>query len=900
MSWHHRLANFLRPARLGRDIDREVRFHVDELIDDLVARGRTPDAARREAYARFGHRQVVKERVRDVDVPRWLETLSGDLRYALRALRAAPAFTGVIVLSLALGIGANTAIFTLINAVMLRTLPVRDPGALVELTVADDGARNGQSASVNSTFTNPIWEAIRDGRPGLAGTLAFSNQGYDLSNGGVERPTQGAMVSGSYFNVLGVTPALGRLLLPSDDVRGCPATAVLAHAFWQAEYGGAPSVIGRTISLNGHAFEIIGVAPAGFLGVQVGRAPSVYFPICALDVLQPDRHALDARSNWYLSIMGRLAPGQTLAGTRAALATMARGVFEATTPQHWSPSEQERYRQKGLSARPASTGLSQLRGQYRDALYVLLAVVGVVLLVACANVAQLLMARAAAREHEVAVRLAIGAGRGRLVRQMLTESLVLAFAGAAAGLLFARWSSALIVGYLSPGNPVALDLAMDPRVLGYTIAVAVATGLLFGVVPAWRSSRVDPQVAMHGAGRGVVGDSRHRIQRAMVAGQLALSLVLVVAAGLLGGSFRRLLTLDPGFRREGVLLADVNWARLGYPDEREAAIRQELLDRVRAIPGVQRASASLITPISGSGWNDLVAVDGFTPATERDALLWFNGIATDYMATMGTRLVAGRDIAADDRIGSPDVILINQAAVRHFFGGRDPIGRQLRVSTHDSLGAPLTVIGVVEDAKYRRMTEEAPPTAYVPLAQSPTWGPSVTLSIRTNGAPGALIPTVTRALAELDPAIGISFTSLETQVLNSLARPRLLATLSTFFGGLALLLAVIGLYGAIAYGVARRRPEIGVRLALGATRRGVIRMVIGEAGTVVLIGVVAGGILALAAGRVLAAFLYGVAPNDAATLALAAVTLAFVALLAGAFPAWRASTVDPMEALRRD
>ncbi|UCC47783.1 MAG: FtsX-like permease family protein, partial [Gemmatimonadota bacterium] len=527
--------------------------------------------------------------------------------------------------------------------------------------------------------------------------------------------------------------------------------------------------------------------------------------------------------------------------------------------------------------------------------------VGVVLLIACANVAQLLLARATARQHEIAVRLALGSGRARLARQLLTESVMLALLGAAAGFLFARWSSELVLMFVSQGGrAVSLDLSLDLRVLGFTIAVATVTGILFGLAPAWHSTRVDPQTAMRGAGRGQVGETRQRFARGIVVGQVALSLVLVVAAGLLVGSFRRLATLDPGFRSDGVLVVSADWSNVDLADDRHERFPRELLQRMRAVPGVHHASASLVTPIGGAIWNESVVVGDLGPQEATDADVWFNGVTEGFLDTYGTALLAGRDFTARDGADAPPVVLVNQTVARRFFGDASPLGKHIYTNVNDSIGAPMEIVGVVEDAKYHGLDEETPPTAYVPLEQTELWRPSIELALRSDGAATGLIAAVTEAMREVHPSIALQFTPLNERVATSLARPRLLATLSGFFGGLAILLAVIGLYGTMSYSVARRRSEIGIRIALGAARTDILRMVAGDAGTVVAMGVVSGALLALAATRLVAAFLYGVTASDPVTLALSALTLATVAMAAGLVPAWRAARVDPMLALREE
>jgi predicted permease len=891
MAWYRRLVNVLRPGRLWRDIDTEIAFHIAELVDELMDQGLSEREARREALRRFGHREDLRERTRRMDLITWCDSVVGDMRHAMRALVARPGFTLVAVLSLGLGIGANTAIFSLINAVVLRSLPIRHPEELVQLLMGNDGA----------SFTNPLWEQIRDHQDALAGVLAFAERPFDLTNGGIVRQAAGALVSGSYFGVLGVPPATGRLLMNTDDVRGCQGVAVVSHGFWQREYGGEVHAVGTSLSLDGHPFNIVGVVTPGFTGAHVGRSPDVYVPICSASILTTGADILDARSSWFLKVFGRLPPGGSVADVETGLARVARTAFQSTIPQHWTAEGQERYVERTLTTVPAATGLSVIRTQYQDALFALLVIVGVVLLISCANVAQLLLARATSRHQEIAVRLALGSGRGRLARQLLTEGLLLAMLGAIAGTVFARWSSAFVVSLLGRqrGAPVSLDLSLAVQVLLFTVAIATVTGLLFGMAPAWRSTRISPLTAMRG-GRGVVGHSQHRVMQGIVVGQLALSLVLVTAAALLVGSFRRLASVDLGFQRDGVLVVDADWSRLELDKDRDVVFTRELLDRMRDVPGVQTASASLVLPLGGSTWNDYVVVDGFTPAPEPDALVWFNGVTDGFLSTMGTQLLAGRDFTPADRDGNVAVALVNETLANRFFGGANPLGRHLRVKSNDDLGPPLEIVGVMEDGKYERPDEVTLSTAYVPLAQTGGWGPSIHLALRTDRPTTAMVPAVTESMRAMNPGIALEFTTLYDLVDASLTRPRLLATLAGFFGVLALLLAVIGLYGTMAYSVATRRNEIGVRIALGAAGPTIVRMLVGEAGVVVVSGVAVGVLLAVAMTRLIAGFLFGVTASDPITLTASAITLATATVFAATLPAWRATRVEPTDALRRE
>jgi predicted permease len=815
-----------------------------------------------------------------------------DIRYAARTLCSSPGFSTVAILSLALGIGANAAIFSLIDAVMLRDLPVSHPEELLHVTMADMGG----------SFTNPQWEQLRDRQDVFSGVFAYGGARFNLSSGGESRYAAGNWVSGDYFSTLGVRTVLGRALTRSEDRRGCAGAAVLTYDFWQKEYAGSPSVLGKTISLDGHPFQVVGVTQAGFHGVDVGRPLDVMIPLCGEAIIRGQSSALDRRSNWWLQVLGRPRPGLGARQVTARLNTFAPEIMKATLPPKWRAEDQQSYLQRTFGTQAAANGLSYLRRQYWPALITLMVMVGVVLLIACANVANLLLARATVRQREVAIRLALGSGRGRLIRQLLTESMVLSIAGAALGALLAQWGSRLLVAFLSTeGVPVIVDLSMDGRVLAFTSAVAVATGILFGLAPAWRSTRVQPQIAMKANARGLVeGHTRFTLGKALVMTQVALSLVLLVGAGLLLGTFRKLATLNPGFEREHILLLGLDLRPGQYTHERLTSVYQEMLDHLRAVPGVRSASSSGITPIGNSSWNDEVLVEGFTAKSRDDATIYFNEVSQGYFDTLETPFLAGRDFNGHDSPGSTKVAIVNETMARKFFGTASPLGRRFRVQNGRTIDPPVEIIGVVKDAKYKSLREQIEPTAYLAISQNPEPDVSVNFEVRAAGSAAGLIPGVKEAIGQVNGDIRLDFITLSTQVGQSLNRERLMATLSGFFGALALLLATIGLYGVMSYNMARRRNEIGIRMALGAGQATVLHMVLREVALLVGVGLAGGFAVSMATSRLMSTFLYGLQATDPATIALAAALLASVAALAGYWPARRASRVDPMAALREE
>jgi predicted permease len=811
------------------------------------------------------------------------------MRYALRGLANSPGFTTVAILSLALGIGVNTAIFSLLNAVVLRSLPVKHPEELVQII----SGRPSQGA-----FTNPMWEQLRNRQDVLSGTFAFGHMGFNLAEGGEARQAHGRWVSGDFFTTLGVSAALGRIILPGDDHRGCPAVAVLSHAFWRREYGGDQAAVGRNISLDGHSFAIVGIVDPGFTGVEVGDAGEIFVPLCSEAVIRGSASSLDQRTQWWLYVMGRPKPGTTIERVRARLRLLAPDIMNATLPANYATDEEQKYLRLSIDVRPMPGGLSGLRNKYRDSLVILIAATGLVLLIACSNVANLLLARAAMRRQEVAVRVALGAGRGRIVGQVLTESLLLSFAGTALGALFAMWAAKLLVGLLgTPDSPVFLNLSPDWRMLAFTAVVAVSSALLFGLAPAWRTASVSPMIAMKAGGRGATEGSPHlRLGRTLVALQIALSFVLLAGAGLLSGTFRNLATLDPGFHSDGVMILYLEFPLARYSPAQSAEARREILERLRLAPGVRSASASSHTPIvSGSYTADLIVQDS---GSEREVNANFNHTSDGYFDTLGTPVLGGRDFSLRDTASSPLVAIINETAAKMFFPGGNSLGQRIRQRNGKNVGPAAEIVGIVKDIKYQSLRSPAPPTVYMPMSQDADARSSAYFQIRSGGPASTVVAGAKSVMANFDQRIPLVFTPFSQIVRESLSRERLLAALGGIFSGLALLLACIGLYGVLSYNVARRRNEIGIRMALGATSSTVLRMVLRESALLTAAGLIAGLFGALAAGRLVVAFLYGLSPNDSPTLVGAAATLALVAMVAAYLPARRASRTDPMTALR--
>ena len=814
-----------------------------------------------------------------------------DLRLAIRALSATPIVSIVAVLSLALGIGANTALFSLTNSLLLRSLPVSRPDRLVILA---DTARDSPS------WSNPVWEQLRS-RTGLAaGAFAWSTVQFNLARAGDAQLVEGIWASGEFFEVLGVPPALGRTFTVADDRRGGGPdgpVAVISDDFWRRHFGGSPDAVGQSLVLGTASFTVIGITPPGFFGPDVGRRFDVIVPIGTEPLLRGADNGLDLRGRSWLRIMMRLKPNQSRETAIAGLRGVQPQVRDATLPEGPQTRLAE-YLREPFDLTPASTGRSPLRDRYGRSLLMLMAVVGGVLLIACANIANLLLARADARRLEMSLRVALGASRARVVRLLLAEAVCLSVVGALIGFGLARWMSALLVQQLSTrDNLVFLDLTPDLRVLGFVTAITVMTAVVFGTVPAWQSARSDPGDVLKEQGRGPAGSGRSPMAATLVVVQVALSLVLVVAAGLFVRTFAGLAFRQVGFAKERVLVVNVTAPMTHYSLTQLTGVYERIREAVATLPGVERAALSDITPVGGSARVARVEVSGGVPRSEQDRMTSVNVISSGWLATYRMRLLAGRDISPADGPSAPPVALVNEAFVRQFLPGVNPIGHTIDTGVPRS--ARPEIVGLVEDAVYRSLREEVPPTMYTPTSQRSAARPYVNVSVlAAQGPPAMLSPSVSAAISDIGPDLVLQSRTLTEQVNADMSQERLVALLFGFFGVLALAMAALGLYGVTAYAVSRRRAEIGIRMALGAAPVSVIRLVMSRVAGMVAAGIAAGTILSVWAARFVETLVWGLEPRDPATFIGAAFILAGVGALAGWLPAWRASRIDPAIVLR--
>ncbi len=856
------------------NLDEDIREHIAMETQDNIARGMSPEEARRAAFLKFGNVTRVKEQTREVWSFVWLEQLRQDIRYGARMLRKSPGFTAVAVLTLALGIGANTAIFSIVNAVLLRPLPYPNHGRLLRVAESHPG---GQSEDVTfATFLDLAREAKT-----IENAAAFRSWVFNLtgeSDGEPER-AEGALVSGDFFGALGVKPLLGRMISPDDDdPRGNNRVAVLGYALWQRRYGGQRDIIGETIQVNSQPYAVVGVMPEGF---DYPEKSKIWCPLVPGGELHTNRRA------HLLTVIADLHRSEPIAAAQSELGSIAHQV-EQQNPGQDDPG-------LGLWTTPLKTNLV---APVRPALLILIFSVGLLLLIACANVANLLLARAAARRKEIAIRVALGAGRGRLARQLLTESLLLAALGGALGFAFASWSLNLIKAVNGVDIPRLAQVSVDGRVLAFTMCVTLLTGLLFGLAPALAGIKSDLNSSLQKDAAVATGGSRRGLGEALMVPQFALAVVLLTGAGLLANSFARLLRVNPGFRADHLLTMELFLSPAEYPegDTRGAMLLHAMLERVRVIPGVRSAGIATALPITGGPDTDFVIAGRPAPRPGDEPSAFICSADSDYFPTMGIPLLAGRALTERDNSRAPRVMLINETMARKYWAHSNPIGQHV---TMLDWGPPLEgeIVGVVGDVKTNGLDEATAPTIYWPYYQFPQL--FNTMVVRSDSDPMRLVSAVKSQIWSMDKNQTLSeIKSMEQLLADSLARRRLYMLLLSVFAAAALLLAAVGIYGVMAYSVSQRMHEIGIRLALGAERRDVLRLILRRGMGVTFAGAAIGLAVAFGLTRLMSSLLFGVSAADPATFAGVTILLLGIALLACYIPARRAMRVDPMVALR--
>jgi len=838
-------------------------------------------------------------------------TLLQDIRYGLRGMRRSPATTAVAVLSLALGIGANTAIFSFVDALILRTLPVENPKALVFFGPAtSSGNSDGFPADSMSLFSYAMYREMAQKNQvfsGVAAVNSFSENLYGVvDNGTAAEPLGVHLVSGTYFNALGVKPVFGRVFTDADDqVLGGHPVAVISYKWWTSRFSGDRTAVGKTLKIGDTIYTIVGIAPPGFLGTTVGESQDMWVPLQMADAIERGPHKISDKLYRSLDIFARLKPGVSLATANANVNVVLKGMLQDWAGPQPSQEHLLDIQKASIRLQPAGTGKSLLRDQFHEPLWMLMALVGLVLLIACANIANLLLARGTMRQQEIAVRASLGAGRLRLIRQLLTESVMLAAIGGALGILFAWWAGGVIYAMAARGTDgVALDVSLDYRVLGFAFVVCLVTAFLFGIFPAMRTANIAPAESLSGGRSGTAGQRSGVLGKALIVSQVSLSLVLLISAGLFVRSLIKLTNVETGFQRQNVLRFEIDPRATGFTDETQLAnFYRQVEDRINAIPGVQSASFSVFT-FSQGGWNESAWAEADSAVPPADRTVWLDAVGPGYFATMGSPILDGRSLAPQDTATSPRVAVINETMARKFFPGGSAIGK--RFGMDDAAhGKDIEVIGVVRDFKYYQLDEGNRAVAYFPYTQyRPEWGAGLYLpnfQIRFIGNPASIAQSVRAALSELNSNAPIrSVQTLAERVGNSVASQRLVAELSGFFGILAVFLACIGIYGLMSFAVARRTHEIGIRMALGAGPQDVLQMVLREVGLLVGVGLLAGIPLAIAGEHWIASLLFGMSPSDPATLAGATVILLGAAALAGYVPARRAAKLDPIVALRHE
>jgi predicted permease len=877
-----------RRNKREQELDREIRSHLLAEAEEQLS----TDAAKRA----FGNPTLIKELVREMWGWASLERFVQDLRYGLRLMARSPGFTAVAVLSLALGIGANTAIFSVFDALLLRTLPVRNPEQLITLT-RTDGRRTGDSISY------PMFQNFRNLRQVFSNMSALyqtgqSNVMINGPGGGLDDGTVVVgLVSGSYFSMLGVKPSMGRLLTSDDDrVSGGHPVTVIGYNYWQRRFGGARDVPGRTLTFNNTTYTILGVAAKGFSGEAIASPTDLWIPMAMESQVIPDRPGLlTNQSSMWTHVIGRMQPGMTAQKAQPLMQVTFQQLLLERAGAGASPQTLQQLAEQRIQLEPAGRGFAVQREFFAQPLKILLIVVAVVLLIACANIANLLLARSAARQREMAVRLAIGAGRSRIVRQLLTESVLLATMGGALGLLFAKWGTKILLDLAASGRaPMHLDIHPDARILAFTAALCVLTGIVFGLAPAFSASKVSLTPALNERG---AGPRRIVLGKLLVISQVALSLLLLIGAGLFVGTLRNLKSQDLGFDREHVLLIWTAPARSNGQGAALARLYEAVQERLSSLAGVTSVSPSRNGLLSGFVGIRQVNVEGYAAQANEDMGVQWSLVAPKFFETVGMRLLLGRDITPRDSETAPKVAIINETMARDFFRGQNPIGKRFAMGRDE--GYPVEIVGVVQDSKYFSLRDKKDRMMYLPYRQDLRQLTGMCVAVRTVGELPGLVSRIRDALRNIDQGLRIQkIETTEDQVNATIVQDRLLAVISGFFGLLAVLLACLGLYGVMSYTAARRTNEIGIRLALGATRASMLGMVLKESLLLVVAGIAIGVPVALAAARLISGLLFGVSATDPATISMACVLMIAVAAVAALAPARRAARVDPMVALR--
>jgi predicted permease len=908
MSWLRRL--FARKG-LESDMEKELRFHLETQVAEKMRSGIPESEARRLTRLEFGAIDQIKEDCRESRGTLWLEYLVQDIRFGFRQLRKSPGFTSIALLSLALGIGANTAIFTLVNAILLRSLPVQNPS---ELVLIGDGRLQGLTFSVPvgqwELFSYPFFRDFSRQAASYSGIAAVNSSQFVSKAsiaGSTYQTTHVDLVSGSYFSVLGVPAFLGRTILESDDsAPGAGPVAVASYAWFQRQFNGDPSALGKTIRIQSQDYTLIGVARPGFSGITVGQPSDLWIPLSMEAEMSPSHNGLDNKFFQSLRLIGRIRPDVKPAQASAETNLLFKQIMRDYLGPNPSQKHLDDIAHASVELTPGSRGVSPLRSQFSLPLKILMTIIALVLLIACANIANMLLARGVARTREIAVRMALGASRGRIVFQLLIESVLLSVAGVVAGVALAWKASALLLQMATPGpDPVPLNLAPDLPVLAFTLGLTVLTALLFGCLPALRATGFEFTPALKD-GRGSSSVSaRGALARSLIVGQIALSVLLLVVAGLFVRSLIHLTSIDTGFDKHNVLLfsLDSSTANLpqGTPDEiRSVRLQEQIESRVQAIPGVQSDSFAFFTFNQGA-WSDLVLFQGIPRTPENGEQVFFNNVGNGFFSTMGIPLIAGRTFNVQDTQNSPQVAVINESMARRFFPNGSAVGHRFAVGETPGDPGEIEVIGVVKDAKHMALDEGSLLAAYFPCTQKVGFYGSFAVRYAPGGNKREIISRVRSSIADINPNILVnSVSSLDEQVKQSIATQSLIAQLTSFFGIIAVFLACIGTYGLLSYSVARRTSELGIRLALGAQSGILLWLILRECLLLLVFGLAIGIPVSLASTRILKSLLYELSPLDPMAISTAIVAVVVMTIAAAWLPARRATKINPIQALRAE